>query len=129
MTGWQIQIFYDGACPVCMREVEMLRRMDRHARILFTDIAAPEFDAAAWGRDLDTFMKRIQGRLPDGSWVEGVEVFRHVYGAVGFGWAVPLTRLPGVRALLDWAYDRFAANRLRWTGRCLPDGECRVPSR
>lgn len=125
---WQVQVFFDGDCPLCVREIAMLRWLDRRGRISFTDIADPRFDPGAWGTELGTLMDRIHGRLPDGTWIEGVEVFRRLYGAVGLGWAVPLSRLPGVSALLDWAYERFAANRLRWTGRCLPDGQCRLPS-
>ena len=48
--------------------------------------------------------------------VEGVEVFRRLYTAVGFGPVVALTRLPGVRQLLDLAYHAFAKHRLRLTG-------------
>ena len=40
------EVFYDGECPLCMREIRMLRRMDRRGRIRFTDIAAPGLDAS-----------------------------------------------------------------------------------
>jgi predicted DCC family thiol-disulfide oxidoreductase YuxK len=56
--------------------------------------------------------------LPDGRILEGVEVFRQLYAAVGFGPLVAVTRLPGISALLDRGYRYFARNRLRWTGRC-----------
>ena len=125
---WQIEVFFDGDCPLCRREIEMLRRRDRQGHIRCTDIAAEGFDATAYGRTQGEFMDRIQARLADGRWLEGVEVFRHLYTSIGFGWLVALTRLPGVTQLLDWAYDTFARNRLRLTGRCDPDGACRVPS-
>ena len=122
MSDWRIQVFFDGDCPLCLREIQMLRRLDRgRGRIRFTDIAAAGFDAGEWGTDLESLMARIHGRLPDGTWVEGVEVFRQLYGAVGFDWLVPVTRLPGISHLLDAGYRLFAANRLKWTGRC--DGE------
>ncbi|MBX3472669.1 MAG: DUF393 domain-containing protein [Planctomycetes bacterium] len=120
--NWLIEVFHDGACPLCRREVDMLRRLDRgRGRIRFTDIAAPGFDPAAHDRTLDDFMARIQGRLPAGTWVEGVEVFRRLYAAVGLGPLVALTRLPGVSHLLDAGYRAFAKNRLRLTGRCEDD--------
>ncbi|MCO5169835.1 MAG: DUF393 domain-containing protein [Planctomycetes bacterium] len=127
---WQIEVFHDGACPLCRREVDLLRRLDRgRGRIRFTDIAAPGFDPAAHGRTLDAFMARLQGRLPDGTWVEGVEVFRRLYAAVGFGPLVGLTRLPGLSHLLDAGYRVFARNRLRWTGRCEDACEVRPAPR
>lgn len=118
-----LEVFYDGACPLCVREIELLRRLDRRGRIRFTDLAAPGFDAvAATGRDYATLMARIHGRLADGRWIEGVEVFRQLYGAVGFGPLVALTRVPGVSWALDRAYSWFARNRLRITGRDACEG-------
>lgn len=127
-TGKTVEVFYDGDCPLCMREIRMLMRKDRASRIVFTDIAAPTFDAAAVGTTYADLMTRIRGRLPDGSWIEGVEVFRQLYAAVGFRWLVAITRVPGLSHLLSLGYRAFAANRLRLTGRCGPDG-CALPQR
>ena len=62
-------------------------------------------------------MARIHGVLPDGTVIEGVEVFRRAYAAVGLGWLIAPTRWPGCRRLTDLAHRIFARNRLRWTGR------------
>ncbi len=122
VADWQIEVFYDGACPLCMREIRLLRRFNRKRRIRFTDIAGPDFQASAYGQTLDSFMSEIHGRLPDGTWVRGVEVFRRLYAAVGLTPLVWITRLPLVAGLLEVAYRIFARNRLRWTGRCSDDG-------
>ena len=124
-SDFDVAVFYDGACPLCMREILLLQRLDRRRRIDFVDIAAEGFDAASVGLSWQTLMDRIHGRLPDGTLIEGVEVFRQLYAAVGFGPLVSLTRLPGVRQLLDIAYHAFAKHRLRLTGRC-EDGVCEV---
>jgi predicted DCC family thiol-disulfide oxidoreductase YuxK len=110
-----------------MREVAMLRRLDRSERILFTDIAAADFDPSPLGLTHADMMEKIYGRMPDGSLVTGVEVFRQLYGAVGFGPLVAVTRLPGVSGALDAAYSVFAKNRLRLTGRCTPE-RCELPA-
>ena len=112
------EVFYDGECPLCVREIEMLRGLDRRARLRFTDIADPRFDAASVGVSWPTLMAQIHGRMPDGTLVHGVEVFRQLYQAVGFGPIVALTRVPGISQGLDLAYELFARNRLRLTGRC-----------
>ncbi len=126
--GKTVEVFYDGECPLCMREIRMLMRRDRAARILFTDIAAPTFVPAAYGKDLAGFMTRIHGRLPDGTWIEGVEVFRQLYAAIGLRRLVAVTRLPGISHLLRLGYHLFAKNRLRLTGRCAPGGACELPA-
>lgn len=121
----EVEVFYDGDCPLCIREINMLRWLDKKNKILFTNIAASDFDATSTGLTWNDLMDRIHGRLPDGTMIEGVEVFRRLYSAVGFEWIVKTTRWPGISHLLDWAYKVFAKNRLKWTGRCSNDS-CKV---
>jgi predicted DCC family thiol-disulfide oxidoreductase YuxK len=125
--AWEIKLLYDGDCPLCRREVEFLRRRNRAGRLSLEDIAAPGFDPARYGLDAASVMARIHGVLPDGRVVEGMEVFRRAYAAVGLGWLLAPSRWPLVSRLFDRAYAIFARNRLRWTGRCA-DGACAVPA-
>jgi predicted DCC family thiol-disulfide oxidoreductase YuxK len=122
---WQVEVFFDGDCPLCVREIKLLRWLDRRHRIQFTDIASADFSVQDYRWTMEEFMSEIRGRLPDGLWIDGVEVFRRLYAAVGFGPLVSLTRLPLLSHSLDWGYRVFAKNRLRLTGRCSDDG-CRV---
>jgi hypothetical protein len=125
--GKTVEVFFDGECPLCTREIDMLRRHDKNSRVAFTDNAAPGFDPAPLGKTMDELMGHIHGRMGDGAFIEGVEVFRQLYAAVGFAPVVALTRVPGVSHALDFGYRVFAKNRLKWTGRCEPNGACRVP--
>jgi predicted DCC family thiol-disulfide oxidoreductase YuxK len=118
---YALELFFDGDCPLCSREVAFIRRLDRTRRIKLTDIAASDFDPTALGRDFGELMARIHARLPDGTWLEGVEVFRRIYAAIGLGPLAALTRVPGLSWLTERAYDTFARNRLSWTGRCDAD--------
>ena len=117
-SHYDIEVFYDGGCPLCRREMGLLQRWDRRQRIRFTDISALSFDPQAVGKTFDELMSRMHGRLPDGTWLDGVEVFRRLYAAIGFGPIVWLSRMPGVSHLLDFGYKIFARHRLRLTGRC-----------
>ena len=123
--SYHFEVFFDGDCPLCRREIDFLKRLDRKERVRFTDIAAEEFDPRRYGKVMSELMAEIHGRLPDGAWVTGVEVFRRLWAAIGYGWLVGPTRLPGVRHALDGAYRVFAKNRLRLTGRCN-EGACGV---
>ncbi|MCU0668657.1 MAG: DUF393 domain-containing protein [Myxococcota bacterium] len=128
---WEFRVLYDGECPLCAREISMLRRLDRgRGRLDLEDIAAPDFDAARYGTTLHELMARIHGVQPDGTLIEGVEVFRRAYAAVGLGWLVAPTRWPLLRPLADAAYRWFARNRLRLTGRpdACPSDRCAVHS-
>ena len=46
--SWEIKMLYDGDCPLCMREVNMLRRRDaENGKIEFVDVASPDYDPSA----------------------------------------------------------------------------------
>jgi predicted DCC family thiol-disulfide oxidoreductase YuxK len=115
---WEIRVLYDGECPLCAREVRLLRRLDDgRGRIDLEDLAAPGFDPGRYGLTREEVEARIHGVLPDGRVVEGVEVFARAYRAVGWRWVDTLARWPGLRWILDRLYVVFARNRLRLTGR------------
>ncbi|HEY5283127.1 MAG TPA: DUF393 domain-containing protein [Polyangia bacterium] len=71
MTPIHIEAFYDGNCPLCLREVRWLRLLDKRGRIRFTDIAEQNFVAGDVGVPWDDLMASIHGRLPDGRIVKG----------------------------------------------------------
>ncbi len=113
-----IEVFFDGDCPLCSREVAFLRGRSSLRTVRFTDIATlgPPGQQRA-GRTRDALMDRIHARLGDGTVIEGVEVFRRLYERLGWGWLVAPTRWPILRQLADAAYALFARNRMRLTGR------------
>ena len=117
-SAYDIEVFYDGGCPLCLREITMLRRWDRQSKIRFTDIDAADFQPAAVGKSYEELMAQMHGRLADGTWVQGVEVFRRLYAVVGFVRLAALSRLPLISQVLNLGYSVFARNRLRLTGRC-----------
>ena len=118
MSNWQVKLLYDGDCPFCRREVAWLRRHDRHRRLALEDISALGFDPAWYGLSWQEVRGVLHGVLPDGRVLCRVEAIREVYRAVGLGWLVAPTRLPGVSSIFDRAYDAFARNR-GWLGSLL----------
>ncbi len=131
MSDWQVKLLYDGECPFCRREVEWLKRRDRHGRLALEDIAAIGFDPARYGLTRQEVAGVLHGILPDGRVVRRVEALRQAYQAVGLGWLVAPTRLPIVRGVLDGLYGVFAGHRVRlgrWFGRSCEAGTCEFPS-
>jgi predicted DCC family thiol-disulfide oxidoreductase YuxK len=130
MPDWEVKLLYDGQCPFCRREVKWLKRHDRESRLAVEDIAAEGFDPAQYGLTQDEVMGVLHGILPDGRVVRRVEAIRYAYQAIGLGWLVTPTRLPMLREMLDWLYDLFARNRVRWGrwfGRECQCGACAMP--
>jgi predicted DCC family thiol-disulfide oxidoreductase YuxK len=126
------KLFYDGECPICRREVAWLKRRDRAGNLELQDIAVLGFDPARYGLTREEIMRVLHGVRPDGVVIRGMEAVREAYRAVGLGWLLVPTRLPGLSALSDFFYGWFARNR-RALGRLLEpncsDEQCMVPSK
>ncbi|MDM8005488.1 MAG: DUF393 domain-containing protein [Phycisphaerae bacterium] len=130
MDWWEIKVLYDGQCPLCRGEANLLRRLDHgQRRLLLEDISSPDFDAGRYGATIDQLMGQIHGVLPSGRLVKGMEVFRRAYDAVGFGWLLAPTNWPILRRCFDAGYEWFARHRLWLTGRSghCHTGRCRSP--
>lgn len=116
---WKIKLLYDGACPLCVREVNFLKSKDGDRGLInFVDIAADDYDPAAnAGIDFETAMGRIHAVLPNGEIVQNVEVFRRTYDILGIGWIYAITKIPIFGSLADILYGVWADYRLLLTGR------------
>ena len=113
-SDWEIQVFYDGQCPICKREIAFLKKRNRQGKILFVDFATADFSESEFGVKLEELMAELHGRLPDGSWVRGVETFQILYAAIGWKWLAALTRWPVISQLTKIGYWIFAKNRVRF---------------
>ena len=109
VSSGKFEVFFDGKCPLCRREIDMIRRKDKQKRLILTDIADEGFEPS--DVPLMKLMKEIHGRAPNGSYVTGVEVFRQIYSRIGFEFFAKLSRLPLAGNLLDVAYHLFAKIR------------------
>jgi predicted DCC family thiol-disulfide oxidoreductase YuxK len=126
--GDQFEVFFDGECPLCKREIDMIRRKDTCHQLLLTDIADPSFISDEI--PLETLMRQIHGRHPDGRFVTGVDVFREIYQRIGFGSLVKTSRLPVIRQFLNLGYFAFAKIRFYSAMRRLKNRNlsCNLPA-
>ena len=113
-TSVPLRLLYDGDCPFCRREVHWLQKQDRRGHLVVEDIAAIGFDPAKYGLSIEQVQGSLHAIRPDGTVVSAMDAIRAAYEAVGLGWLVAPTRLPGARRVCDAAYRLFARNRVRW---------------
>ncbi|KAK9117046.1 hypothetical protein Sjap_015993 [Stephania japonica] len=116
---WRIKMLYDGDCPLCMREVNMLRERNKlYGAIKFVDISSDEYSPEEnQGLDYETVMGRIHAILSDGTVVTDVEAFRRLYEEVGLGWVYAVTKYEPIATIVDAVYALWAKYRLQITGR------------
>ncbi|KDP31142.1 hypothetical protein JCGZ_11518 [Jatropha curcas] len=116
---WKIKMLYDGDCPLCMREVNMLRERNKsYGTIKFVDISSEDYSPEDnQGLDYETVMGRIHAIHSDGTVVTDVEAFRKLYEQVGLGWVYAITKYEPIGTIADALYSVWAKYRLQITGR------------
>ena len=109
----KLTVFYDGACPLCVREISLLRRLDGGRRIAFEDVSPPDAKPSC-PIERERLMARFHARLPDGLVVEGARAFTESWSRVPWMiWVRPVGQFPPTRWLLDKLYGAFLMLRPR----------------
>ncbi|MDP4682571.1 MAG: DUF393 domain-containing protein [Prochlorococcaceae cyanobacterium MAG_34] len=125
-----LTLLYDGGCPLCLREVELLGRKDRQRhgeqlKLAFVDIDQAYYNPDSYsGISYREAMGRIHAIDGDGAVLRDVEVFRRAYGLIGWGWIYAPTQWPLLRPMTNLAYGIWAGMRLRITGRPSLESLC-----
>ena len=116
-----LQVFYDGACPLCSREIDHYRRQDRRQWLEPIDISTPGFDPQHYGIPLAAFMAELHAIDQAGTVYRGVAAFRAIWQAfpetVVYRLMGQLVGLPLVEPLAAWVYRLFARLRPHLPGR------------
>ncbi|WP_339526500.1 thiol-disulfide oxidoreductase DCC family protein [Pseudomonas sp. EA_35y_Pfl2_R111] len=108
---WPLTLYYDGDCPLCAREIQLLRQRADVQRLCLVDIGLDDFHLESVGHSRETLQNRLHARFADGQWVTGLDATLWSWRAAGLErWAVPLT-WPAFRPLLELGYQLFC--RLR----------------
>jgi len=90
----KLEVWFDGDCPLCRREIALMRRLDRRGAILFIDVATGE---GACPIDRGQLLARFHAR-EDGRLVSGAEAFAAMWRAIPL--LAPLGRLARNRPVL-----------------------------
>ncbi len=115
-----LRIYYDGLCPLCLREMQHLQRLDREQRLDLQDINAADFVERFPHIDRLHADRILHGELADGRLLYGLDVTVMAWRLVGRGRWVSFLRWPLVRPVADRVYLLFARHRHRisgWFGR------------
>ncbi|UIJ72763.1 DUF393 domain-containing protein [Aurantimonas sp. HBX-1] len=108
MTG--LTVWYDGACPLCRREIAFMRRLDRRNAISFVDVAAGDVACPIDRREL---LARFHAS-EDGSLLSGAAAFAAMWRAIPQLRPLGLAaRNPLVLRGLERAYLLFLKGRPR----------------
>jgi predicted DCC family thiol-disulfide oxidoreductase YuxK len=107
----RLTVWFDGGCPLCRREIALMRRLDRRSAIDFVEIATLGDGSCPVDRAelLARFHARENGRM-----LSGAAAFAAIWRAIPALRPLGLlARRPWVLAMLERAYVRFLRVRPR----------------
>lgn len=103
----KVTVFFDGACPLCVKEISLLKRLDKREHIAFVDVSPP--DAAEFCPiDQRKLLARFHVEGSDGRLIDGAEAFTEAYAQLpGLSWVRAIGRFAPTRAALNELYAVF----------------------
>ena len=106
-----LTIYFDGSCPLCTREVQLLTRYDDRKQLQLVDCSAQNF-AAIDGHSREAMMALIHARDSGGQWLIGAPVFAAAYHASGFASIANLWGSARLQPMWRVVYPWIARNRM-----------------
>lgn len=106
-----VKVWYDGACPLCIREIALMRRLDKRGAITFLDVA--EGADPSCPIDRATLLARFHAE-ENGAVLSGAAAFAAMWRAIPLLRPLGLAaRSPLVLKVLEAAYVQFLKVRPR----------------
>ena len=108
-----LTVLYDGACPLCRREIGVyqgLQPLRSDSPVCFADVSDAAL-ALPPGTSREQLMARFHVRGRDGQLHSGARAFLMLWAALpGWRWLALAGRLPGA----EWVMERMYRFFLRW---------------
>ena len=108
----QIQIYYDGLCQLCSREINHYKKNAYASRVEFIDITDANFNAKEQGLDPHLVHKHLHVKTLDQQIYTGIDAFIIIWRTLkGYSLLATLIELPIVNSLAKGGYCIFARIR------------------
>jgi predicted DCC family thiol-disulfide oxidoreductase YuxK len=105
-----LMVLYDGACPLCRREIGLYRDLQANTPVCFADVSDAALPLPP-GTTREQLLARFHVRGHDGQLLSGARAFLALWAALpGWRWLALIGRLPGAA----WAMERCYRLFLRW---------------
>lgn len=105
-----LTVLYDGACPLCRREIGLyrgLQPLQPHAPVLFADVSDATLPLPP-GTTREQLLGRFHVRRGDGKLLSGAQAFLALWAALpGWRWLAWIGSVPSAAWMLERAYRGF----------------------
>ena len=120
-----ITVYFDGQCPICVKEVSKWREADFDCTVHWLDITDNDELLISHGINPEKALLELHTKTSDGVIRTSIASYslllKHLPRWKFLGW---LLGLPVIRHFLKWGYDGLTRVRLKREGR-LPGESCR----
>lgn len=125
-------VFYDGLCPLCVKEMKHLAGKDISGSLTFYDINQAQLAVEHPDIDYAAANAYLHAKMHTGEVITGLDVTYQAWQLVGKGWLIAPLRWPVIKIIADKAYLVFAKHRYgiskMLTGKSRCDGACEIRS-
>lgn len=115
-----LTVLYDGACPLCRREIAVYRGLRSDTPLCFADVSDTAQPLPA-GTTREQLLTRFHVRDTDGRLLSGAQAFLALWATLpGWRWLARVGRLPGAAWTMERVYRLFLRARpglQRWAAR------------
>ena len=115
-----LTVLYDGACPLCRREIGLYRGLQPNAPVCYADVSDPASPLPS-GTTREQLLARFHVRGSDGRLLSGAHAFLALWAALpGWRWLALVGRAPGAAWAMERVYRLFLRVRpmlQRWASR------------
>ena len=102
-----LTVLYDGACPLCRREIGIYRGLQPSTPVCFADISDTALPLPI-GATREQLLARFHVRNFDGQLLSGAQAFLALWAALpGWRWLAQVGRLPGAAWAMEHTYRLF----------------------
>lgn len=110
MANSVLTIYYDGKCPLCLKEMQHLQVADKNNRLKLIDLHSREYARHHSDIDKEQAMNILHGKY-DGKIIRGLDVTCTAWNLVEKHKWLSILRWPLIRYVADAAYLVFAKYR------------------
>lgn len=108
-----LTVLYDGACPLCKREIGVYRTLRSDTPVCFADVSDASVSLPS-GTTRQQLLARFHVQRESGELLSGAQAFLALWSVMpGWRWLALAGRVPGVAWLLELTYRLFLRVRPR----------------
>lgn len=103
----RIRVFFDGACPLCKREIRIYQNADKAKKIDWVDVSTTE-QSSKLPLPVGALLARFHVQTLDGQLISGARGFIEMWRYLPkWRWLAAICSIPGVPTILELSYRGF----------------------